>query len=361
MGMTRVLSISADRSRQGVLSPGSPAFDRQKKYADRFGALDIIGFSLRKDGFTERHEGALHTIPTRSLSRLLYGTNALLIAARLPWPEVISAQDPFETGLLALLMARIFKLPLHIQVHTDFLSSQYAAHSFVNKVRVQIADYVLTRATRIRVVSERIEISLQKKYGTIAPVAILPIFTDVKALQNTVPDALLLERFKKYSHRYLFVGRLEKEKDPCLALSAFAHGASKDACLIVVGSGSEEKYLHALARDLGIAKRVFFEGAQPSRRYFPIADIALVTSEYEGYGLVIVEALAAGKPVLSTDVGVARHMGATVASREGFAQALREWEERGERKGKLMSYPYESFDAYADAYCKDIEACKKED
>jgi glycosyltransferase involved in cell wall biosynthesis len=50
----------------------------------------------------------------------------------------------------------------------------------------------------------------------------------------------------------------------------------------------------------------------------------LVTSAYEGYGMVIVEALSAGVPVLSTDVGIAREAGAVIAQ-GNYADALISW------------------------------------
>ena len=73
--------------------------------------------------------------------------------------------------------------------------------------------------------------------------------------------------------------------------------------------------------------------------------------------MVIVEALAAGKPVLSTDVGIARDAGAIVAPTEGFADALAKWFTNGPRTGTLRSYPYQDLTAYVKAYCGDIAAC----
>ena len=99
---------------------------------------------------------------------------------------------------------------------------------------------------------------------------------------------------------------------------------------------------------------VFFEGKQDPAAYYALADLILVSSHYEGYGLVVVEALAAGKPVLSTDVGVAREAGAIIASSREFSQALARWFEGGPREGVLSNYPYRHFEEYAHAYCADI-------
>lgn len=349
----RVLQIGADRSKRGILVPGTKAYERQRAYADVFGSLDIIGFSRKGDGFKEHHDGPLHLYPTNSAMRLLYGIDALLRASKLPWPDVVSAQDPFEAGLTAYAISRFVQKPLHVQVHTDFLSPAYARHSLLNRFRVLVAGFVLRRAARVRVVSERIRISIQTRYALQAPVTVLPIYVDVGRFRALERDALLEQRFVTFSHRLLYVGRFEPEKDPCLALRAFARAAPKSTCLIMVGTGSEFAYVRALARDLGVADRVFFEGEADPGPYYAIADLVLVTSRYEGYGLVIIEALAAGKPVLSTDVGVAREAGAITAEGE-YAEALRSWLESGPREGRLSGYPYTNFEEYVAQYCDDI-------
>lgn len=351
-----VLQIGSDRSKRGILVPGTQASRRQTLYGQCFGRLTIIGFSRASDGFEEYEPGfGTHVIPTQSHSRFLYGRDALRIAKDLPRPDVVSVQDPFETGLAGFLIARRFGVPLHVQVHTDFLSRGYFSYSLANKLRVLIAWFVLRRANRVRVVSRRIEGSLGR-FGVTAPISILPIFVDVDRFRAATPGPVLSERFAKFSHRLLFLGRLEREKGPLRALEAFASAAPETACLIVVGEGSERTLLTDRAQVLGVATRVFFEGEHDAAAYIALADLALVPSEYEGYGMVIVEALAAGKPVLATDVGVAREAGAIVTKPEEYAHALAHWFGGGERLGTLKNYPYKSLEGYVDAYCADIAA-----
>lgn len=353
----RIVQIGADRSKQGILFGGTSAFARQLAYAQHFDALDIVGFSRRCDGATELHEGTLHVRPTNSRSRLLYVFDAYRIAYRLPRPDVVSAQDPFEAGLVGWLIARHFNVPLHVQVHTDLFAPAYAAHSLLNRLRVHIARFVLKRADRIRVVSQRIADSLSGELALKVPVTVLPIFTERARFHDASASAELTERFSSYARKLVCVARLEPEKHVALALRAFAEAASADACLIVVGEGSERGTLEQLAQELGIRDRVFFEGAQDPAPYYTLADLVLVPSRYEGYGLVIVEALAAGKPVLATDVGVAREAGAIIANEEDFAATLKHWFDHGPRSGELKGYPYTSFSEYVRAYCDELTAC----
>jgi len=165
---------------------------------------------------------------------------------------------------------------------------------------------------------------------------------------------ILAGRFSAFATRLLVVSRLEKEKNIRLAIDAFAKAAPHTACLIILGEGRERRLLEKRAASLGVAGRVFFEGATDPLPYYAVADLLLVPSLYEGYGLVIVEALSAGKPVLATDVGVAREAGAIVAEIGGFTEALAAWFENGPRIGVLEQYPYRSFEEYVQAYGADI-------
>ncbi|HEY4516835.1 MAG TPA: glycosyltransferase [Candidatus Paceibacterota bacterium] len=355
----KVLQISADRSARGILHPGSPAFKRQEAYAKQFGSLDVIGFSRFSDGVTALNAGFLRIYPTNSRSPLLYGIDAIRLARKLPRPDVITAQDPFETGLVAWWIARTLGVPLHVQVHTDFLSPAYARLSLKNRLRAWIAGFVLRRAARVRVVSERIKDALPARFHLAGSMTVLPIFADIEHIRAMQVSPVLAARFSQFERKVLVVGRLEREKNVALALRSFARSAPHRSCLILVGNGRERKTLQTLAEHLGVSKSVFFEGEQDPALYYSLADLVLVPSRYEGYGLVIVEALAAGKPVISTDVGIAREAGAIIAPPEKFVAALAEWFKSGPRKGELKNSPYENFDDYVRKYCDDIAACAK--
>jgi len=356
----RVLQVSADRSSRGILFSGTSAAKRQEAYARAIGELVVIGFSRNHDGTSERIFGTLRIIPTNSYSRLLYIFDAFRKARHLPKPDIVSAQDPFETGLVAWFLARHFDVPLHIQIHTDLFSPSYAWHSLSNRVRVSLARFVLRRATRIRTVSDRIKQSLIRELHIPEErISVLPIYVDIESLRNAPKDAALAVKFASYRTKLLVVSRLEPEKNIQLALRAFKESATPSTCLIIVGEGSEQKSLMRLRETLGITDHVYFEGAVEAAPYYRAADLVLVTSRFEGYGLVIIEALASGVPVLSTDVGTAREAGAITASEALFAQELGKWFSDGPRSVELRNYPYENFDAYVNAYAADLLKCAR--
>ncbi len=102
--------------------------------------------------------------------------------------------------------------------------------------------------------------------------------------------------------RIVTVGRFKSEKNQALLLRAFARMAGPDSRLMFVGNGALEADLRALAKELDIADRVIFAGFQPDPTpFYMTADIFALSSNYEGFGNVIVEALACGTPVVSTD------------------------------------------------------------
>ena len=354
----RVLQIGADRSKRGILFPGTDAAKRQKVYAEQFDALDIIGFSLASDAAGPYTVDELRVYPTNSPNKFAYALDAWHIFRHLQKPSVISVQDPFETGLLGLVFSRIARVPLHVQVHTDFLSPAFRKLSILNRIRVRIALYVLRRAAGIRVVSDRIRVSLMARLNLAIPVAVLPIYVDVENIRREQPNAELVSKFAHFKTKLLFVGRLEPEKNPCLVIESFAKAAPTDACLIIVGDGSERQRLETLSRELGVSDRVFLEGLQNAAPYYQLADLVLVTSRFEGYCAVIIEALAAGKPVLSTNVGIAKEAGAIVTNPEQYPEALAEWFKSGPHRGELMLKVDSDIQSYMFRLAGDIKACE---
>jgi len=348
----KVLAIGSDRS---LCKRGSAAAERQVAYGDRLGELDIIIFSLRTHACTPTTLSEhVRVYPTHSFSRFFYILDAYRVARTLSKPDVVTAQDPFEAGLVALLVARAFGARLHVQIHTDFLAPEFIRGSVLNRVRRLMARVVLPRAHGIRTVSNRIKASLEAgSWKLEAPVSVLPIFVDTAQCAN-------LQRLKhpRFKISLLMMSRLESEKGVESAIRALkqAREEGHDAGLTILGDGSLREALHVQVRTLGLERFVEFKGFQsdvcPS---LSEADIVLAPSAYEGYGLSIVTALSAGVPVLATDVGIAGEAGAIITTKEGFSDALCEWIEHGPRTASLTLALPESFDAYVEAWCADIE------
>lgn len=100
------------------------------------------------------------------------------------------------------------------------------------------------------------------------------------------------------------VARLDPVKDHATLLRAFAALEHDALRLLLIGDGPCRASLEQLARELGCAERVCFAGTRPNRPNLHfLSDIAVLSSKSEGFPNSLAEAMAAGRPVVSTDVG----------------------------------------------------------
>lgn len=104
----------------------------------------------------------------------------------------------------------------------------------------------------------------------------------------------------------LAAGSLEPRKDYATLLRAFAIvGAQRSCRLVILGEGRERSRLESLAGELGVAEIVRLPGFETNPyRYMSRASAFVLCSRREGSGAVLVEALACGTPVISTDCPV---------------------------------------------------------
>jgi glycosyltransferase involved in cell wall biosynthesis len=131
-------------------------------------------------------------------------------------------------------------------------------------------------------------------------------------IRNPVPEppdqpsessAQIDELWAGTERRILTVGRLKAQKNHKLLIRSFALlDDALGAKLLILGEGPLRPELEQLATDLGIADRVILPGfsADPWSLYRS-ADLFVLSSDYEGLGNVLIEAMLAGLPVVSTD------------------------------------------------------------
>jgi D-inositol-3-phosphate glycosyltransferase len=115
----------------------------------------------------------------------------------------------------------------------------------------------------------------------------------------------------------LFVGRIQPLKGTDLAVRCLAALDDPSAALVVVGGPSgpdgetELRRVHSLANDLGVAERIRWVPPQRHDRladYYRAADVCVVPSRTESFGLVALEAAACGTPVVAAAVGGLRSL-----------------------------------------------------
>lgn len=240
-------------------------------------------------------------------------------AARANHYDVITAQDPFWRGLIAWRIARRTGAKLNLQVHTDL-----SAQPFFRRL---LARFLLRRADSVRVVSEKIKKQVQA-IDVKASVHVLPIYIDLSRFENLEP--------KPHEQKtILWIGRFEPEKDPLLAVHVLREVQAKgvDVKLTMLGTGSLESVVRHQAEDLPVE----LPGWQEPEAYLPLADVVLSTSRHESWGASIIEALAAGVPVVAPDVGAAKEAGAFVVDRNQLALKVVEILQQGARGALLLN------------------------
>ncbi len=106
--------------------------------------------------------------------------------------------------------------------------------------------------------------------------------------------------------RLLAVGRLEPQKGLDVVLQAVRHVAEAgwDVALSIAGDGSRRRELETLARSLGIDRHVAFLGHRTDvHELMGRADVLVHAARWEGFGLVLLEAMRAALPIVATRVG----------------------------------------------------------
>ena len=163
------------------------------------------------------------------------------------------------------------------------------------------------RAGAVVAVSHGVRDDLAGLVAGLAPRVIANPVIGEAAAGNGVPEVLHPWLTDPALKVVLSVSRLSPEKDLPTLLAAFAalHAQRPETRLLIAGDGPERGHLEALVAERGLAAAVAFPGrlAQPMR-WMQRAAVFALASQFEGFGNVLVEALAAGTPVVSTDCPV---------------------------------------------------------
>jgi D-inositol-3-phosphate glycosyltransferase len=236
-----------------------------------------------------------------------------------------------------MALAREWDVPHVAMFHTveRLKGQQYGlkeapAPTQASAVRIEQEGRIAASVDRIIVSTEHESQQLRKLYGLPASkMQIIPCGVDLSAFTTATPAERRADRAAIApgdAPTLLFVGRLDPIKGIDLLLESVAHMRTPVRLIVVGGNPEgdpEVERLRERARELGIAARVRFPGAVPQAelpRYYHAADALVVTSRYESFGLVAVEALACGTPVVAAQVG-----GLTSIIRDGENGLLVRW------------------------------------
>jgi len=209
---------------------------------------------------------------------------------------------------LSLVASKLSKAKIVYTHHFD--PQTYGGHltklySYVGRCTIGLAD-VITASTSSYARSSQ----FLKPY--LSRVRIVPMGVDSARFDSQSSTANsqiydLAPALTSFQKKILYVGKLIYYKGIDNLLYAFSELRGTDACLMIVGEGVEKWHLTQLAKQLHVSNRVFFLGTVPDPQLpstYSAADVVVLPSitRREAFGIVILEAMASGKPVVASAI-----------------------------------------------------------
>ena len=288
---------------------GSEDFQRMTGYAAHLDDYVIVANSYKRHGLKPRQLApGVKAIPTNAFCFADSFFRMLRIGARVLRERritIIQAQDPGFTGLAAALLGWRFGVPVNVCVYgPNVFDPHWVASHWSHPIFARIGRWVLRRARGIQVDGKMtarslIDAGFESERVHLKPM--IPANLDrFLAIARPTHDPA-------QTPRLLFVGRLATQKNLPMLIDAAsrlkARGRSFE--LLIVGDGPEEARLRAIAAKSGLNGSVRFQNSVSRDEItdvFASADLFVLSSDYEGYPRVLMEAAAAALPVVSTAV-----------------------------------------------------------
>ena len=249
--------------------------------------IEVDIFDLRSDFESRRYDRVL-----RRLAQRFRATNPAVVEAHLTWSRLL--------GLPAAALAGVPRRIGFEQGDIYLKSRPIRAANFVGQVAAQ----------EVIVCSDALKRWVQSTHGTAE--SRLKVFHNCVDVKRFVPRALDEPRavfaLPESALRLVTVGTLgrgvNKRVDVSIRATAAAVARGADVGLVVIGDGAQRGELEALAADLAIADRVDFLGMRSDvPTLIASCDLFVHAAPFEPFGIVCIEAMACGLPVIVPDGG----------------------------------------------------------
>ena len=293
------------------------------------------------EGFSKIHNVQEWKYPINNLNRLLFLKSSFSnsrksfesLSKKCSF-HIINFHQPFSAiGVLSSISSR--KVPLAYTCHSlsfeEYISRSLSPGNPIKWIlrhlqvsaRKSIERAVLKRSDQMIVLSEYTREKLERTYG-LAPskVNVIPGGVDLERFRPSTDKAQIRTSMNLPQNKFILltvrnlVPRMGLEN--LISALEIVQNGRKDPLLVIGGEGSLEPLLKEQARRCGVEDSVRFAGYIPDEdlpAYYQMADLFILpTAELEGFGLVTVEALASGLPVLGTPIGGTREILAKLGS-----------------------------------------------
>jgi glycosyltransferase involved in cell wall biosynthesis len=308
--MNRLSILSLGSTRGLWEGPTAEDVQRMGGYAGELEAYVVIASSYKRHKLRPlRLAENFWAIPTDALTAIDGFFRMLAIGWRVLGErriDVIQAQDPFFTGLAAALLGMRFGKPVNVCVYgPNVYDPHWIANHRLNRIFAPIGRWVLRRVRGIQVDGRMTARSLVAAGHSPESVGVKPV------VPSNLERFLAIDRTENAPGgvtRLLYVGRLAPQKNLPLLLTVVQRLKAAGCTafkLSIIGEGPEDAALRAQAARDDLLTHVEFRGPVSREEVvgvFAAADAFVLTSDFEGFPRVLMEAAAAALPVVSTTV-----------------------------------------------------------
>ncbi len=216
--------------------------------------------------------------------------------------EIVVA-NVWPLTLIAILLSKLMYKTKCICIEHGILSKEYSRKTFLFRYIQKISIKLLYRLSNaIVAVSRGVKEDLMGLGANDKSIKV--IYNSTRPYKTKDLDSDLKEWYEFSGIKLISVANLKKEKNISNLLKAFnmlLNDYSNNISLLILGEGPLENSLKDEAKDLGILKKVFFGGKRINALdYINRSDIFVLSSDFEGFGIVLIEALSLGKTIVAT-------------------------------------------------------------
>ena len=216
--------------------------------------------------------------------------------------DVVNAQFVIPSGLPASWLARWFKIPFVLSfVGGDVFDPTKGTSPHRHPLLRALIRHVARAATRCTAISEDTKKRAKELHGVPNDITVTHLGIDPRPVTPVARAELGLPEAAPI---FVSIGRLIARKAYDVLLQAWQ--AVPEAHLVIIGQGFLEAELKRQAKQLGIARRVQFVGfvaEEKKQQYLRVANGYISGAVHEGFGIVFLEAMEAGLPIVVTDEG----------------------------------------------------------
>ena len=276
---------------------------------------EVLIFAPASRGYEDYEEG-IFRYPAIDLPETLNASLAVPLSLRISrilpslGLDIIHSHHPVVMGRKALRVSRRLEVPLVFTCHSryedfsDYVPLGELSDPLVKKaIRHLVTDYV--NDCDMAICPSRHVMQLLRGYGISRPMEVIPTPVELDVFGKGHGDGVRQKHGLVPTNPVLvYVGRLALEKELQFLLRAFqlVLNGKPDCRLMLVGSGPEERLLRLLSVELGISEQVAFVGYVEHAQvpdYLAASDLFVFCSRSEVQPLCVLEALAAGLPIVA--------------------------------------------------------------